>query len=248
MTKKSTVLGILMACLPLSFTACGDDNSTTIEPKGYGTSCSANDCDPAFCGDVCAQYITIDNDENSETGNLYDLDDDTIPDKLDNCPDTPNPTQDDSDGDGFGDACPEDADTDGDTILDSIDNCRYVSNKDQADTDGDTIGDACSGGTVVVVDLDNDTIPDKDDNCPRVYNPNQEDSNSNGVGDACEPSAVLDSDGDTMGALKTAGLDLGGVLRENDAYNALKAVDGLILTGPTGTNVNDITVGLLRSE
>lgn len=56
------------------------------------------------------------------------------------------------------------------------------------------------------------------------------------------------SDGDTMGALKTAGLDLCGVLRENDAYNALKAVDGLILTGPTGTNVNDITVGLLRSE
>ena len=56
------------------------------------------------------------------------------------------------------------------------------------------------------------------------------------------------SDGDTMGALKTAGLDLYGVLRENDAYNALKAVDGLILTGPTGTNVNDITVGLLRSE
>ena len=49
-------------------------------------------------------------------------------------------------------------------------------------------------------------------------------------------------------ALKAAGLELYGVLRENDAYNALKAVDGLVVTGPTGTNVNDIAVGLLGAD
>ena len=32
---------------------------------------------------------------------------------------------------------------------------------------------------------------------------------------------------------------------DNDAYHALKAVDGLIVTGPTGTNVNDVAVALL---
>jgi hydroxypyruvate reductase len=56
------------------------------------------------------------------------------------------------------------------------------------------------------------------------------------------------TDGDSYDALKAAGLELYGVLRENDAYNALKAVDGLVVTGPTGTNVNDIAVGLLGAD
>ena len=56
------------------------------------------------------------------------------------------------------------------------------------------------------------------------------------------------SDGYTFEALKTAGLDLHKVLYDNDAYNALKAVDGLIVTGPTGTNVNDVCVALLTTE
>ena len=56
------------------------------------------------------------------------------------------------------------------------------------------------------------------------------------------------TDGESFSALKAEGLDLYDVLRENDAYNALKAVGGLIMTGPTGTNVNDITVGLLGAD
>ena len=56
------------------------------------------------------------------------------------------------------------------------------------------------------------------------------------------------SDGDSFDALRTAGMDLYTVLNENDAYTALKAVDGLIVTGPTGTNVNDICVALLTTE
>ena len=52
-------------------------------------------------------------------------------------------------------------------------------------------------------------------------------------------------DGDTVPALTEQGLSVAGVLAKNDAYHALKAVNGLILTGPTGTNVNDVAVALV---
>ena len=54
-------------------------------------------------------------------------------------------------------------------------------------------------------------------------------------------------DGDTSAALQAAGLDVFEVLKQNDAYHALKEVDGLLVTGPTGTNVNDVAVALLRT-
>lgn len=54
-------------------------------------------------------------------------------------------------------------------------------------------------------------------------------------------------DGETIGALRDAGLDVYTVLRENDAYHALKATGGLIMTGATGTNVNDVAVALFRA-
>ena len=53
-------------------------------------------------------------------------------------------------------------------------------------------------------------------------------------------------DGGTAARLAAAGLEPWAVLAENDAYHALKSVDGLIVTGPTGTNVNDVAVALLR--
>ena len=52
------------------------------------------------------------------------------------------------------------------------------------------------------------------------------------------------ADGQTMNALLAAGVDYHARLANNDSYHALKAVDGLVFTGPTGTNVNDITIGL----
>ena len=54
------------------------------------------------------------------------------------------------------------------------------------------------------------------------------------------------ADGDTLAELAAKGLTPAAVLRENDAYHALKAVEGLIFTGPTGTNVNDVAVALLE--
>lgn len=54
------------------------------------------------------------------------------------------------------------------------------------------------------------------------------------------------ADGETLAKLAAAGLKVSQVLADNDAYHALKAVDGLIMTGPTGTNVNDLSVALIR--
>ncbi len=52
-------------------------------------------------------------------------------------------------------------------------------------------------------------------------------------------------DGNTYTRLVAQGIDFAEVLKRNDAYHALQAVDGLIVTGPTGTNVNDLTVLLI---
>lgn len=54
-------------------------------------------------------------------------------------------------------------------------------------------------------------------------------------------------DGDTFAALNQAGIDVFHALYNNDAYHALKKVNGLLITGPTGTNVNDITVALVKA-
>ena len=50
----------------------------------------------------------------------------------------------------------------------------------------------------------------------------------------------------TAESFRKAGVDVYGVLQDNDAYHALQKVGGLIITGPTGTNVNDVAVALLR--
>ena len=52
-------------------------------------------------------------------------------------------------------------------------------------------------------------------------------------------------DGTTAGLLREAGLTVSGILEDNDAYHALEKTGGLIITGPTGTNVNDVAVVLL---
>ena len=60
------------------------------------------------------------------------------------------------------------------------------------------------------------------------------------------------ADGDTAAQLRAArteacpaGAEIWQVLAANDAYHALQATGGLLFTGPTGTNVNDVAVALL---
>ncbi len=106
----------------------------------------------------------------------------------DNCPDTPNPNQENRDLDRRGDACdrcPESPtdDADGDGVCDNIDTCLGVHNVDQTDADADGRGDAC-------------------DNCPGAANPGQEDVDQDGAGDACQPVLIL------AGILEDGGFDL----------------------------------------
>ncbi len=54
------------------------------------------------------------------------------------------------------------------------------------------------------------------------------------------------TDQETAGELKALGIDIFDVLQNNDAYHALEKTGGLIFTGPTGTNVNDVAVALLN--
>ena len=117
---------------------------------------------------------------------LSDRDHDGVPDATDNCPDLVNPNQVDTDHDGLGDVCDDDADNDG--IANANDNCPLVANADQTDTDGDGQGDVCDG------DKDGDGVADGSDNCPEATNADQLDTDGDGIGDACDP----DADNDTI--------------------------------------------------
>lgn len=54
------------------------------------------------------------------------------------------------------------------------------------------------------------------------------------------------ADEKTKETLAENGISIYNVLKENDAYNALKQSGGLIMTGATGTNVNDVAVLLIK--
>jgi uncharacterized repeat protein (TIGR01451 family) len=114
-------------------------------------------CDPDAPGRDTDGDGVIDPDDNCVTTpnpNQNDMDGDRKGDVCDNCPDTFNPLQEDSDqgrADGVGDACdncretfnPSQADGDKDRVGNLCDNCPQHSNFSQEDGDGDGIGDAC---------------------------------------------------------------------------------------------------------
>ncbi|HEV8699961.1 MAG TPA: FG-GAP-like repeat-containing protein [Candidatus Polarisedimenticolia bacterium] len=128
----------------------------------------------------------------------------------DNCAGVANPAQDDTDTDGFGNAC---------------DNCPGASNRLQKDADGDGAGDACDSCTdtdadgfgdpaysplscapdncpgtsnTSQADADHDGVGDACDSCPADPDSSQQDLDRDGLGDACDP--CVDADGDGFGS------------------------------------------------
>jgi hydroxypyruvate reductase len=55
-------------------------------------------------------------------------------------------------------------------------------------------------------------------------------------------------DGESAARMRAGGVDPASYLADNDSYHALAACGGLIFTGPTGTNVNDLSVLLIKRE
>lgn len=54
------------------------------------------------------------------------------------------------------------------------------------------------------------------------------------------------ADGHSYKKMQSAGISPEEYLEDNNSYNALNEIGDLIITGPTGTNVNDITVVIIQ--
>ena len=63
--------------------------------------------------------------------------------------------------------------------------------------------------------------------------------------DGPTPAAGAAVDGGTLERGRAAGRDADGALADNDSHAFLAASGDLLVTGPTGTNVNDLVVGLV---
>jgi len=64
--------------------------------------------------------------------------------------------------------------------------------------------------------------------------------------DGSEDNAGAYADGGSCARMRAAGIDPRQALADNDAWTAFNAVGDLVVTGPTGTNVNDFRVIMVR--
>ena len=134
------------------------DQGETIEVAGTRVSMNQDACTPGPTGSLLQKFVSGLHPALIQLEQLVaDDDSDGIPDDEDNCPNTANPDQVNTDSDDLGDAC--DMDDDGDGVSDNTDNCPLSVNADQLDSDGDGLGDACDP------DIDGDGVANGDDIC-----------------------------------------------------------------------------------
>lgn len=70
-------------------------------------------------------------------------------------------------------------------------------------------------------------------------------ADTDGIDGAGDNAGAI-ADGTSATRMRAAGIDPLAALADNDAYNAFRAIDGLFVTGPTGTNVNDFRAIIVR--
>ena len=162
-----------------------DSNPGQEDTDGDGTG---NECDTTE--DDCGNNQNDDGDGLSDCGDpdcaasneCVDSDSDAIVNADDNCPNANNPGQEDTDGDGTGNAC--------DAAEGSCSN--GVSDDTDADVDCDDTDCAADPACAAPGDDDDgDGVLNATDNCPSVANPGQENTDGDGLGNACD-----DSEGD----------------------------------------------------
>ena len=131
-----------------------------------GINDSLDNCPSGHLDWVVDSSSDMDGDGCRDIDEDLDDDGDSIPDDTDNCQFTPNPSQDDFEGDGIGDDC--DGDDDGDGVDDIVDDCYQGAINWTSDVQTDKDGDGCEDeGSNEDLDDDNDGIFDVLDSCPR---------------------------------------------------------------------------------
>lgn len=169
-----------------------------------------NDGDIDCADSECAATIICNNPSGDD-------DSDGVLNGVDNCPSVANAGQQDTDGDGLGNACD---DAEGDCT-------NGVSDDNDADID---CADSDCSALPGCQDGDSDGLPNYIDNCDSVSNPGQEDTDGDGIGNACdtvEGACGNSQDDDNDGNVDCADSDCTGspACADDDSDGVLNGVD-----------------------